>query len=535
MNKYNINFQKSKPAVFFLLTSVFALFAVIFFRNQMASGQVGREIFDCAPTVATSTLIGFNGAFETRLSSKSCIGTTKIEMLDLRDEPIPLPWKLNLISGIYQFNVSNKRNFDNKLPYSATIAYENTSPYYKQVFYYDKFKRLWFPLPSKDLFDQKKMQVTIRFPFIILAVFEKEGALLDGKASWYKYKDGNFAASPDFPIGSQLKVTNIKNNKSVSVVVNDNGPDRSKHPDRVVDLDKFAFQQIGDTKDGVIQVRVEPLYIKSKDSQTVLDINQAGESDCVEAKVKSAIVVDEASGNVIYAKNATTSLPLASLTKLVAAKVFLDTKPDFKKVVEYKRADENWNYKYVDNKWESARLKVAENETMTIEDLFYSAIVGSANNAIESLVRVSGLGRDEFIGKMNAVVKEWGAYSTYFLEPTGLSPQNISSAYDYAIITREVMKDSRIQKASSILEYSFTTKNTKKKHTIRNTNALVRGGKYNITGTKTGFLYEAGYCLMTRVKTKKGNSAIVITFGAGSNYTSIKENEKLINYSLRKL
>jgi len=111
---------------------------------------------------------------------------------------------------------------------------------------------------------------------------------------------------------------------------------------------------------------------------------------------------------------------------------------------------------------------------MTVEDLLYSSLVGSANNTIETLVRVSGLKRDEFIKQMNVLVKKWGASSTHFVEPTGLSPDNKTSAYDYAMIAKNVLSHPIISKASVMAEYKFYTVNTKKFHRIRENKKLYR-------------------------------------------------------------
>jgi D-alanyl-D-alanine endopeptidase (penicillin-binding protein 7) len=132
---------------------------------------------------------------------------------------------------------------------------------------------------------------------------------------------------------------------------------------------------------------------------------------------------------------------------------------------------------------------------------------------------------------MNAYVKQIGADSSHFLEPTGLSPQNVSTVSDYAIITKEVLRNPSIKKASSISEYEFYTIDTKKYHHLKNTNKLITDKKYTITGSKTGYLHEAGYCLMTRVNSN-GMSIIVVTFGAVDRSTSFYETEKLIKYSL---
>jgi D-alanyl-D-alanine carboxypeptidase len=216
----------------------------------------------------------------------------------------------------------------------------------------------------------------------------------------------------------------------------------------------------------------------------------------------------------------------------VAIKVFLDTRPTLNSQVAYSVKDEEYNYEYV-NKWESARLKLEDGDTLTIEDLLYAALVGSANNAIETLVRVSGFKRDEFIEKMNQEVIDWGATTTHFIEPTGLSPENVSSALDYAIITKEVYTNPIIQKASTMYQYKFTTINTKKAHTITNTDKLLQISNLNITGSKTGYLNEAQYCLMVRAKNNSGKQVIAVTMGVSSRENSFNETEQLLKYALK--
>jgi D-alanyl-D-alanine endopeptidase (penicillin-binding protein 7) len=133
---------------------------------------------------------------------------------------------------------------------------------------------------------------------------------------------------------------------------------------------------------------------------------------------------------------------------------------------------------------------------------------------------------------MNATVKKWGAKQTSFVEPTGLSPQNVSSPYDYAIITKAVFTDSYLKKVTTTKTYQFKTINTKKLHTIKNTDKLVRDGTYPLAGSKTGYLVEAGHCLMTRVVTPKGN-LIVVNFGSSSASNNLADNEQLIRYGQR--
>jgi rare lipoprotein A len=411
------------------------------------------------------------------------------------------------------------------------INYFSPSDNVKQIFSFNSETKKWQAWASLD--DRKNGVVSTTVNNSVrVALFVKNDSLAFGTASWYRYKNGLFAASPDFPKGTKLKVTNLDNSKSVIVTVNDYGPERNKHPDRAVDLDLVAFEKIAKKSVGLIKVKVEPAefaVVSPGESKPI--VNQEKKSS-LEVVAPSAISIWEKSGKVVYEKNKNEKLPIASLTKIVAARVFLDTKISLDKVVVYKKADEDFNYQYC-SPWESAKLTVKDGETMTVRDLLYSALVGSANNAVESLVRVSGLKREEFIAKMNSTVKKWGAKNTNFVEPTGLSPENMSSVSDYAIISKEALKDLNLQKIDTAKTYSFKTINTKKVHNLKNTSKLLQDKNYQITASKTGYLEEAGHCLMSRVKVGNDN-LIVVILGGKSSTSSLEETKKIIDYSVAK-
>ncbi len=440
-----------------------------------------------------------------------------------------LPWEWINISPAYDYFFANPEKYDPKKPLTIKINYTKQNNYYKQIFIYDSKTGVWQPILTKDFSEKKYVSATTTAVAGKVIILSNPNILVSGTASWYKFKNGDFAASPDFAKGSILRVTNLANGKFVDVTINDFGPERVKHPDRVVDLDKVAFGKIASTKAGLIKVKVEPLkVIKPLINKSQLQINSTPN-----ISASSAVILRESDGSIIWGKSEKKVSSLASLTKLVAIRTFLDLRPTLNKVVTYKVQDEKLNYLYC-KPGESAKLTVKDGETLTIEDLLYSALVGSANNAVETLVRVSGLTRDEFIKKMNSNVKDWGATSTLFVEPTGLSPKNVSSPYDYAIISREVYNSPLIKKISTVLSYTFKTVNTKKAHTIKNTNKLIRESKYPIIGSKTGFINEAGHCLMTRVSSPQGN-LIVINFGSSSSANSFYDNEQLIRYGLLKI
>ncbi|MFH0956156.1 MAG: RlpA-like double-psi beta-barrel domain-containing protein [Candidatus Falkowbacteria bacterium] len=521
--------------IFFLTLMLTALAGSFIYGSETAEFIENRFYFinlDKQTIAKGYTISAFEDTIKLSLVPGVLGEATGVDIVEL-NETIDSPWQLEKLSKVYQFEFKNKAAYEDKKPFYVQFSYDKASNYYKQVFYYDKNYTAWRPLPTIDYPNESFVRSLIHLPFARIAVFANPEALVVGQASWYKYKGGLFAASPDFPKNSKLRVYNTANNKFVDVVINDFGPERKLHPNRVVDLDKVAFSKLASTGAGIINIRVQPLSIVPENKK-ILDIAGSGAKLELEITAKSAIVMNEQTGEIIWQKNATSTLPLASLTKLVAIKVFLDTRPTLNKQVVYSVKDEEYNYEYV-NKWESARLKLADGDTLTIEDLLYAALVGSANNAIETLVRVSGLKRDEFILKMNQEVVDWGAATTHFIEPTGLAPENVSSAFDYAIITKEVYTHPIIQKASVMYQYKFTTVNTKKAHTITNTDKLLQVSNLDITGSKTGYLNEAQYCLMARAKNNSSKQVIAVTMGVQSRQNSFDETEQLLKYALKML
>ncbi|MFA7087764.1 MAG: RlpA-like double-psi beta-barrel domain-containing protein [Patescibacteria group bacterium] len=442
-------------------------------------------------------------------------------------DAVGLPWEWQPLSSAYEYSFRTKGFYDPSRPLELKISYNEDNNYLKQIFSYDSMAKIWRPLLTHDFPAEKYVTAQTKSTSGRVIVLYSKDVLTVGTASWYKFKNGLFAASPDFLKGTVVRVHNLDNGKFVDVTINDWGPERDKHPDRVIDLDYVAFGKIASPSAGLIPVKVEAL----KTVIPALKKETPQLADSPNLTASAAIIISEKDGRVLWGKNESSVLPIASLTKMVATRVFLDTKPDLNKVVAYKYQDEKYNYEYC-KPWESSRLRVSEGETMTVEDLLYSTLVGSANNAIETLVRVSGLSRAQFVSKMNETVKSWGALNTKFVEPSGLSPNNVSSPFDYAIITKEVFSNPLMEKISTTARYTFKTINTQKSHTLTNTNQLLRSNKYPIVGSKTGYLDEAGYCLMTRTKTSTGN-IISINLNSQSKDANFLDNENLIRYGLR--
>ncbi len=439
--------------------------------------------------------------------------------------PFNWPWNFKPLTPVYEFDLDNwQAAYDRSRPLVVEITYPETNDYYKQIFFLDGTTGRWRPLPSTDDPVKKVVRANIHLPFSRLAVLASPQVMTVGQASWYRFKNGLFAASPDFPRGSVVRVHNLANGKFVDVTINDYGPDRAIHPDRAIDLDLVAFERIASAADGIIKVKVEPRHIALAANDYIFT---AGGS-LPEINSKSAIIIAEDDGQILFNKNSDQAAPLASLTKILAARVFLDTGTDLNKVVTYSVKDEEYNHQYV-AAWESARLRLNDGETLRVKDLLNVTLIGSTNNTTETLIRASGLSREEFIARMNVYAEVWGASQTKFVEPTGLSKDNISSPYDYAIIMREAFRHPLLASISNTSSYSFSTINTKRAFRVSNTSSLVRSGKWSLLGSKTGFIDASGYCLMSRLQTPQGN-LIIVSFNASNRDISFNDHERLIIY-----
>ena len=191
-------------------------------------------------------------------------------------------------------------------------------------------------------------------------------------------------------------------------------------------------------------------------------------------------------------------------------------------------------YKKRDNE-EGSRLYVADGETMTVGDLYYSILTGSTNNAVNTLIRATALGGGRFVELMNKKAQEWGLGHTLFYDPTGLDPRNQSTAYEVALFSQKVFGHKEVLEATTIPQYSFSTLNTKQLHKIKNTNPLIGDTELYLTGGKTGYLDEAQYTLVSRSKNKDGQELIAVILGAPSREISAKESKALLLWGFQQL
>lgn len=232
---------------------------------------------------------------------------------------------------------------------------------------------------------------------------------------------------------------------------------------------------------------------------------------------KAYVVMDAISGQVLVQKNAETIWPPASLTKLVTAMVVLDTKPKLTKTVAMTKADEVGG----------ARLATAAGVKYTLKDLIYASLIASTNNGANAIARSTGLSREKFVDKMNEKAKSLGATQTVFVDPSGISEKNQTTAADYAKIVQAAYQYPVIADAAARENYSFvSTNNHRYRHSLKNTNKLLGDDMFSFLG-KTGYLDESQYNFASLVKDALGDQLAVVVLGSKNHATQFYETKEL--------
>ncbi|MEW6165388.1 MAG: D-alanyl-D-alanine endopeptidase [Pseudomonadota bacterium] len=197
-------------------------------------------------------------------------------------------------------------------------------------------------------------------------------------------------------------------------------------------------------------------------------------------------VIDQNTGDILYEKNASAVVPIASITKLMTAMVALDAQPSLAETLTVGADD-------VDTlKGTHSRLKVGTQ--LTREEMLRLALMSSENRAAAALSRYYPGGRPAFVAAMNAKARELGLHDTRFADPTGLTAENVSSARDLVKLVDAAHQYPLIREFSTSEEYRVAVKG--RAQTFRNTNALVKNDSWHIGLSKTGYISEAGKCLV---------------------------------------
>jgi len=225
----------------------------------------------------------------------------------------------------------------------------------------------------------------------------------------------------------------------------------------------------------------------------------------VKLTAQAAAVMDKNTGTVLWQKNADEVRSLASITKLMTALVFLDNNPGWDQTLTMAKEDETG----------ANSTNIFRDETVSIKDAFYTMLIASDNDVARALVRSTDLKSEEFVKLMNDKAKVLGLNQTSFVDPTGLSAKNVSSANDILILAKRAFSNPDIKNAASQKAYSFTTLDGKN-HKINSTNHLLSGFLDIIAG-KTGFIPDSGYCLVAEIEGDNDQRIVSVVLGSASN------------------
>ncbi|MBP9827644.1 D-alanyl-D-alanine carboxypeptidase [Patescibacteria group bacterium] len=243
---------------------------------------------------------------------------------------------------------------------------------------------------------------------------------------------------------------------------------------------------------------------EAADRQAPVPMKIDAESYGVGIGADAAVVIDARSGALLYAKGPEEVRSIGSITKAMTALVYLEAAPDLEEMVVIRNEDILFG----------GRIYLQTNDALRARDVLAAAMIGSDNSASKALINLSGLSEEDFISRMNTKAKELGMITTTFVDPSGLSANNTSSARDIALLLAEVAKHEDLTSLMTRSEITIRQASGFAA-TITSTNTLLTTlpDGYEITAGKTGFLPQAGYCFMAAFE-HEGNDVYVVVLGS---------------------
>lgn len=239
-------------------------------------------------------------------------------------------------------------------------------------------------------------------------------------------------------------------------------------------------------------------------------------NDPLDLKSSAALVMDQDTNEVIFAKNSEAVLPIASLTKLMTAAVIVESRLSMDDMVSITAEDVDTE------KNSSSRLMVGS--TLTRGELLHLALMSSENRAAHALGRTYPGGMYVFVAAMNNKARVLGMTDTRYVDPTGLNSRNQSSAKDLAVLVKAAYQQPLIRELSTSHEY--TARVGARQIQFHNTNSLVRSPSWDIGLQKTGYIVEAGRCLVMQAR-MAGRKFILVFLDSAGKYSRQADAERV--------
>ncbi len=223
-------------------------------------------------------------------------------------------------------------------------------------------------------------------------------------------------------------------------------------------------------------------------------------------KSSAAVVIDLQDGRTLYAKNIKTVVPIASITKLMTAMVVLDAGLRTDEAIVVDGADLDF--------LKNTHSRLTVGTTLSRGDMMRLALMSSENRAASALGRNYPGGSDAFVAAMNRKAVELGMWNTRFVDPTGLSSDNVSTAEDLVKLVKGAYQYSTIREFTTTPAHEVATL-TGRSLQFRNSNGLVKNPAWEIGLSKTGYISEAGRCLVMQAMIAARPVVIVLLDSAG--------------------
>jgi serine-type D-Ala-D-Ala endopeptidase (penicillin-binding protein 7) len=233
-------------------------------------------------------------------------------------------------------------------------------------------------------------------------------------------------------------------------------------------------------------------------------------------KSSSVLIMDASDSSVLYSRHSDVPMPIASITKLMTALVVLDADQPLDEPIQITEADRDFP------KGGVSRLTVGT--TLTRGDLMHLALMSSENRAAHALGNNYPGGMPAMVAAMNAKAAELGMASSHFVDPTGLSSQNVASPEDLTKLVIAASHNPSIREYSTDSHYAVKVR----RHMVefRNTDNLVANPTWNIIVQKTGYIAEAGKCLVMAAVIE-GRSVVIVLLDSLGKYTRVADAKRI--------
>lgn len=241
-----------------------------------------------------------------------------------------------------------------------------------------------------------------------------------------------------------------------------------------------------------------------------------GGRDALDLKSSVALVIDQDTQEILFHKNALAVLPIASITKLMTGLLISEAKLPMDEVIAITQADVDTE------KGSSSRLAVGTE--LSRGELLHLALMASENRAAHALGRSFPGGLPVFVNAMNTKAMALGMLDTKYAEPTGLSSKNQSSARDLATLVNFAHKDPTLRELSTSTGYQVAV--GRRTLQYNNTNRLVKNPEWDIGLQKTGYISEAGQCLVMQAKVA-GRQLIMVFLDSAGKLSRIGDAERV--------